>query len=117
MFKFCKKTLLILKEHKNIYFFLDYFNFIFLQKEHFFKNFISLVLVYGRVHPGPIRQKRPGSPRPKYEAHSLSPSHWGTCFSPFLQHNTEGSISVMTGYIPTLLAEYIPAQGSGRWNM
>jgi len=60
----------------------------------------GLVLVYGRVHPGPIRQKWLGSPRPKYETYSLWPSHWVTCFSPFLQHNTEGPISVMVEYIP-----------------
>ena len=77
----------------------------------------GLVLVYGRVYPGPIRQKWPGSPRPKYETHSLWPNYRGTCFSPFLQHNTEGPISVMAGYILAPLAEFISTQGSGRWNM
>ena len=69
----------------------------------------GLVLVYGRVHPGPIRQKWSGSPRPKYEAHSLWSNHWGICFSPFLQHNTEGPIRVMAGYIPVPFGRVHPS--------
>jgi len=73
------------------------------------------MLVYGRVHPDPIRQKWLGSSRPKYETHSLWPSHWGTCFSPFLQHNTEGPISVMAGYIPAPFGRVHP--GPREWQI
>jgi len=34
-----------------------------------------------------------------------------------IQHDADSPISVMARYIPALLVEYIPAQGSGRWNM
>jgi len=67
------------------------------------------LLVYGRIHPGPIRQKWSGSPRLKYEAYSLWPNHWGTCFSPFLQHNTEGPIRVMVRYIPAPFGRVHPS--------
>jgi len=75
----------------------------------------GLVLVYGRVHPGPIKQKWPRSPRPKYEAHSLWLGHWGNCFSPFLQHNTEGPISVMAEYISAPFGRVHP--GPREWQM
>jgi len=74
-----------------------------------------MVLVYGRVHPGSIKQKWPRSLRPKYEAHSLWSSHWGNCFSPFLQHNTKGPISVMAGYISAPFGRVHP--GPREWQM
>ena len=45
------------------------------------------------------------------------PSYSGPIAGASIQRDADSPISVMVGYIPALLAEYIPAQRSGRWNM
>jgi len=64
------------------------------------------MLVYSRVHPGPARRKWSGSSWPKREH-----SHIGLTVGAWMQRNAGSPISIVAGYFPALLAEYIPAQG------
>jgi len=66
------------------------------------------VLVYGRVRPDLVKEKWSGSSRP--ECRELSCS--GPIAGAFLQHDADGSLRLMVGYILALLAVYI----SGQWS-
>ena len=66
----------------------------------------------------------PGTSRPSkgkmvgiIPAQVRQPSYSDPIVGASIQREVDSPLSLMAGYILALLAEYIPTQGSGRWNM